>query len=661
MTNGYDSLLRRTNVAALHGPDFLTSAIYGYDNASRLSDVSDGTNAALYSYLANSPLVGQITYQQSDATRMTTSKQYDFLNRLSSISSTASSAFAYQYDSANQRTLSRLGDGSYWRYDYDSLGQMISGNKFWSDQSPVAGQQFDYTFDTIGNRTQTEAGGDQNGANLRLASYSANSLNQITSRAVPSYVDVMGDGLANNAVLVNGQSAYRKGEYFRQQFGVTNTAPVWQSVTVAASGQGSVTGHIYVPENPEVYTYDADGNLLSDGRWSYTWDGENRLLSMTSLAGAPSGSQMQLEFAYDWQGRRIQKMVLTNNGGGYVGQYTNSYLYDGRNCLAILGPGDALADSFLWGNDLSGSMQGAGGVGGLLAINAGSNGVHFVAYDGNGNVDSLINAANQNLSANYAYGPFGELIRATGPMAKVNPFRFSTKYHDDESDLLYYGYRYYNPSTGRWLSRDPINELSFNSFYRNGLGRKRFHSKPYEDYLFVGNDSINKIDWNGLLVLLEAHQAVSHTGINHSFLTLMVSCDSVFYSDPRFNHTAGSGGLHYATVGAGPGRFLGETLISGVNRPRDVDRSRVDYSAVIPDPSGLTDDDFIREILNENSRYDDEADYLLFPQDDPDNDGYNSNGYASGLLKITTGSIPAAPPNTPGFNHPVPPQYFNGK
>jgi RHS repeat-associated protein len=59
------------------------------------------------------------------------------------------------------------------------------------------------------------------------------------------------------------------------------------------------------------------------------------------------------------------------------------------------------------------------------------------------------------------YGPFGEVIRATGAAAKLNPFRFSTKYDDDESDLLYYGYRYYNPSTGRWLSRDPIDEPGF--------------------------------------------------------------------------------------------------------------------------------------------------------------------------------------------------------
>jgi RHS repeat-associated protein len=57
--------------------------------------------------------------------------------------------------------------------------------------------------------------------------------------------------------------------------------------------------------------------------------------------------------------------------------------------------------------------------------------------------------------------PFGEVLRATGPMATTCPFRFSTKYTDDETDLLYYGYRYYNPSTGRWPSRDPINELGF--------------------------------------------------------------------------------------------------------------------------------------------------------------------------------------------------------
>jgi RHS repeat-associated protein len=61
----------------------------------------------------------------------------------------------------------------------------------------------------------------------------------------------------------------------------------------------------------------------------------------------------------------------------------------------------------------------------------------------------------------YEYGPFGEVIRATGSTAKANPFRFSTKYQDDESDLFYYGHRYCNAITGRWLSKDPLRELGF--------------------------------------------------------------------------------------------------------------------------------------------------------------------------------------------------------
>ena len=55
-------------------------------------------------------------------------------------------------------------------------------------------------------------------------------------------------------------------------------------------------------------------------------------------------------------------------------------------------------------------------------------------------------------------GPFGEPLAASGAVAAEMSFRFSTKYQDVETGLLYYDYRYYDPSTGRWLSRDPIGE-----------------------------------------------------------------------------------------------------------------------------------------------------------------------------------------------------------
>jgi RHS repeat-associated protein len=109
----------------------------------------------------------------------------------------------------------------------------------------------------------------------------------------------------------------------------------------------------------------------------------------------------------------------------------------------------------------------------------------FVAFDGNGNVAALADAASTNILAHYEYGPFGELLRATGPMAKANPFRFSTKYQDDETDLMMYPARPYNPSTGHWLSRDPAEEEQ---------GGPNL-------YGFVGNDPVGSVDYLGLFLV----------------------------------------------------------------------------------------------------------------------------------------------------------------
>jgi len=267
-------------------------------------------------------------------------------------------------------------------------------------------------------------------------------------------------------VTVAGQTAYRKWEYFRDELAVNNSpAALWSNIVVTATGQTSVSGNVFVAKAPETFTYDLDGNLTGDGRWTYSWDAENRLTNMVSLSSAPTGSKFNLAFAYDAQGRRIQKIVSTNNGSAYYPQSTNRFVYDGWNLVAVLNPASALVSSFVWGTDLSGSAQGAGGVGGLLeAVNYGVS-TNFVAYDGNGNVAALIRASDGTNTATYEYGPFGEVIRATGASAKANPFRFSTKYQDDEADLLYYGYRFYNQSQGRWLSRDPEEENGGENLY----------------------------------------------------------------------------------------------------------------------------------------------------------------------------------------------------
>jgi len=156
----------------------------------------------------------------------------------------------------------------------------------------------------------------------------------------------------------------------------------------------------------------------------------------------------------------------------------------------------------VWGLDLSGAqagpatMQGAGGVGGLLWMTQHTGpdaGMHFAAYDGNGNIVALSAASDGSESARYEYGPFGEPIRVTGPMAKENPFRFSTKRTDKTTDSVLYEYRVYSPAMGRWLSRDPVGEKSFRA-----LGSQKRVRAAGNLYVFVANDPDNGIDRLGL-------------------------------------------------------------------------------------------------------------------------------------------------------------------
>ena len=104
-------------------------------------------------------------------------KSYDDLNRLTSIWAASSGAaalgYAYSYNDANggnQRIQATLPEGSMWFYEYDALGQVKSGKRYWADFTPVAGQQFQYAFNDIGSRTSTLAGGDASGTSLRSAS-----------------------------------------------------------------------------------------------------------------------------------------------------------------------------------------------------------------------------------------------------------------------------------------------------------------------------------------------------------------------------------------------------------------------------------------------------------------------------------------------------------
>lgn len=233
------------------------------------------------------------------------------------------------------------------------------------------------------------------------------------------------------------------------------------------------------------YTYDHDGNLLTDERWSYTWDGENRLIAMETLATAYNAGvpREKLEFRYDYLGRRVGKKVFNWSTTWTLVRETR-FAYTGWNLIgeyAVSGTTLTPSQQYLWGLDISQTLSGAGGVKGLLYVKYASGATHNIAYDGNGNIVALVDRSTGTRVAEYEYTAFGKLTRSSGAYASINPFKFSTKYWDSESNLIYFGYRYYDVVAGQFIGRDPVAE--------NG---------GIHLYAYLANRSVNAWDLLGL-------------------------------------------------------------------------------------------------------------------------------------------------------------------
>lgn len=561
----YDSLYRRAGInAGRLINDVMTTYTttgYTYDAASRLKSVTDGINYATYNYLANSGnMIDNIQYAVDttvganddgiaaptpEGAMFTTTKQYDQLGRFVShasvrdADSTVLSSYGYTYNPRGQRAQAHMTDGSYWDYQYDHLGQLTGAAKFTSAGKILPGYQYNYQYDQIGNRTQTHAGGDALGTNLRQTNYQSNTLNQYTQINNHPYANVTGQAHADATVTVQLEenapaTALKPGgfnprdnatdvekrtaqtarvpipdsddAYFHAEFevdttsGGTNGARSELDLTVTGirNGQGpngedaidtkNITRQI--PASTVMLTYDDDGNLTSDDRWTYIWNGENRLIELQPKPIYRVDGEIltkRLEFTYDSEGRRIEKRVYAYNAVSQQHDTLESitrFIYDGWLLIAELTkpvdeqlPGGESAGyplrTYTHGLDLSGSMEGAGGIAGLLFMTTfdptshDREGVVAFTYDGNGNVIDLVNIPTPTevtsgtlaqVTANYKYSPFGQLIQSTGTATETNPFMFSTKYTDEETGFCYYGYRYYDAMMGRWLNRDPIQE-----------------------------------------------------------------------------------------------------------------------------------------------------------------------------------------------------------
>jgi hypothetical protein len=173
VTNLYDSLLRRSTLSILNGSSVRASTLYGYDAASRLLTVSDGTNSATYFYVANSPLVDHTCPVRHEPT---------------AIRLRFTDGCQFCLPSTSQAIISR-GEGQQFVNAFDTTCPVresarpgsLHMNAHLRSCSQSAMPSFSHG---VHNRTGTQAGGDQTGANLRQTAYTndLNNLNEIMSR-----------------------------------------------------------------------------------------------------------------------------------------------------------------------------------------------------------------------------------------------------------------------------------------------------------------------------------------------------------------------------------------------------------------------------------------------------------------------------------------------
>ncbi len=218
--------------------------------------------------------------------------------------------------------------------------------------------------------------------------------------------------------------------------------------------------------------YDLNGNLTNDGLRNFAYDADNQLVT-NWIANA-----WKQEFVYDAFGRKRIERTYGWTGSAWSKTNEVRYVYDGMLVIQERNANNEPLVTYTRGLDLSGSRQGAGGIGGMLA-RTDAGGSAFYHADGAGNITALMYERGD-IVARHLYDPFGRQIGQWGPLAEANRYRYSSKELQPHSGLYYFGYRFNDPSLHQWLNQDPIGEAGGINLYR-----------------FVRNSALNRIDTDG--------------------------------------------------------------------------------------------------------------------------------------------------------------------
>lgn len=407
---------------------------FTYDGYGRRSGMTDSTGAHSFGYGNLNELLS-VTTTYIGLPAKTISYSY-YLNGSRESMTTPAGTFEYSYDAAGRPAsmTNPFSETTSWSYQ---------NNNWLQGQTLENGATATYTYNALGQVTRL--------------------LNEIGSTTISDFSSIGYDGVGNRssvtasipgATSLSGTTGYTydSKNQLTQETSTRNSGFTDNFGYDSAGNPTSFKGvtKTYNSNNQETgtgFTYDDNGNPTTYGGTSLTFDPENQ---MTSYGTAISAG---------YTGDNFRAWKENSSARTY-------FLYDGINPVIELDETGAV------------SATNTFGLNGLVSRRSGSDSV-FYSFDSEGNVTQRSDASGTVLT-DYLFSSYGTLV--SGSLGDPFGYRGQLGYYSDsETGLLLLTYRYYNPESGRFLTRDPIG-------YNGGINL----------YAYVTNNPINIHDPLGL-------------------------------------------------------------------------------------------------------------------------------------------------------------------
>lgn len=429
----YDPLRRLETMV-----DGVGTTTFAYDIMDRITSVEDPFSQVVdYDYNAVGNLESLVMSTAYSSGTQAVQYLYDDLNRLTTVTDWGSQVTEYAYDPFGRLETATAPNEVVSRYTYDKAHQ-IDTITHEDNLNAVLGS-FDYTYDAVGNRTGVVEVMNVTTATTTTIAYEYDDLYRLTDATYSDgrSFEYVYDAVGNRTMVTDS-------------FNISTTYVYSDNYTIAETIVGGVS---------QPYTWDDNGNLLSDGVNTYTYDSANRLIGLSEIGGTDVYT-----YTYNGMGYRVGQAMT-----GTVTADINYLLNLNTALPEVLADGDNL---YLYGIGRIGEQAVSGGAWeyhqgdalGSVRLVTGALGqaVQGTNYDPNGNVLDVVSV-----------GPGGE-----------SAFGFTGE-QTDPTGMVYLRARYYNPNQAQFLTKDPF----------GGINTRPNTLHPYG---YVGNNPLRYTDPSGL-------------------------------------------------------------------------------------------------------------------------------------------------------------------